>query len=97
MEKCISSSQRKNILKYLNLFLFAFITVFAIGLLTFRYLFNQNWVDSFYYTVTFGITAESISQTQSQKLFLSFYFLIAGFLFVAVASHLIEHIMDIFD
>lgn len=95
--KMQSNFERKNVVKYLNLLLFTFIIVFLIGLLTFRYLFNQDWVDSFYYTVTFGISAESISETKSQKLFLAFYFLIAGFLFVAVASHLIEHIMDVVD
>lgn len=92
-----NSSPRRNTVYYLNLLLIIFIIIFIIGLLTFRYGFNQNWINSIYYTLTFGITAGDIIQTDAQRLFVAFYFIIVGFLFVAVASHLIEHIMDFLD
>ncbi len=77
-------------------FLIIFGVVFIIGIFGFRYIVNLSWVDSIqntsFYISTMGPVAEM--KTNTQKLFASFYSIISGIIFIAIASYLIDQFVS---
>lgn len=87
---------QKSVLDYLIVLIIIFIVVFTLGIFVFHHYFHQDWANSIYHTATFGLKADSIIINDRQKLFISFYIIFAGLIFVAIASNLLGHIVNIY-
>lgn len=81
--------------------LILFIVVILVGAFFYRYLFEMSWIDSFYSASTvistLSLSGENASRTNSQKIFIIIYALVAGILFITIASHVIEEIIDMYE
>lgn len=79
---------------YLLVLIVSFVLVLSIGWVGFRYIIRDSWIRSFYYASTLGLIIDPKSLvTGDQLLFASFYFLLAGFVFVAVAGAVISNMI----
>lgn len=77
------------------------VIIFIIGIIGFRYFFNTDWVDAFFQTglatSTLGLSATSVAETNSQKLFLVIYALTSSIIFLGVAAHIVAEFIRMHD
>lgn len=75
--------------------------IFVIGIIGFRFFFDVNWIDAFFQTglatSTLGLSATSVAETDSQKLFLVIYALTSSIIFLGIASHLVSEFIRMHD
>jgi len=75
--------------------------IFIIGIIGFRFFFDVGWVDAFFQTglatSTLGLSATSVAETNSQKLFLVIYALTSSIIFLGIASHLVSDFIRMHD
>ena len=75
--------------------------IFIIGIIGFRFFFNVGWIDAFFQTglatSTLGLSATSVAETNSQKLFLVIYALTSSIIFLGIASHLVSEFIRMHD
>lgn len=99
LEHRISKEERE---KKKQVFLFSLIllvVVIFIGTLGYKSLFDLSWVDAFTSATLIFSGRDSIEGTitTAQKLFLSFYTLVAMVIFISVAAKAIENIIQLFE
>jgi len=77
------------------------LVIFIIGIIGFRFFFNVGWIDAFFQTglatSTLGLSATSVAETNSQKLFLVIYALTSSIIFLGIASHLVSEFIRMHD
>ncbi len=90
--------ERPRRIKRLLIFLLvSFVVVLGVGMLGFRYIVGTDWLDSFYNSSLHfsGSGPDMKIVGTKQKLFVSFYGIIAGLVFVGLAVYAIDAIVDI--
>jgi len=89
--------RRERLQRFLWWLFLGFLLLFAIGMLGFRYLVGTDWVDAFYNSSLHfaGGAPHTPVTTPYQKVFVSIYGMIAGFLFVGLAVFVIDQIVDL--
>lgn len=69
------------------------VSIFLIGVLGFRFLFDESWVDSFFYaatcTSTIGLIPQDKIKDNPQKIFISVYVLVASCIFLVLAGYIV--------
>ena len=79
-------------LDILRIVIILIILVFIIGILGFHYFFDQEWIDSFYYT---SVTMSSLSleikpENNSQKIFVSLFSLLSIGMYLILIAVLVS-------
>lgn len=74
-----------------------FIVIFSIGIAGFDYFYGLGPVDAIHNTSMYlsGMGPIAEAKTTPQKLFVSVYAIIAGFLFIAIAAYLVDEVVDV--
>lgn len=88
-----SGNKTADLRQYITVLTFSFFLIFFVGLLGFRNVFEEDWPTAIYHTSTFGLNTETTVKKDDEKIFASFFTLFAGFLFVAVAAHIVGDIL----
>ena len=77
------------------------IIIFIIGIIGFRILFEVGWIDASYQTAmatsTLGLSATSVAETDSQKLFIGVLAIVSAILFIGIGTHLVSEIIRMHD
>lgn len=89
-------NRRRNIL-LVSVILFFLITF--IGTMGYRYLFDMTWLDAIYSAVLVlsTLSVEGRIGTPIQKIFIMIYSLIAGVIYITIATYSIETILEIYE
>lgn len=74
-----------------------FLALLFIGMLGFKYLVGTSWIDAFYNASLHfaGADPKAPIVTPTQKIFVSLYGMVAGFIFVGLAVFVIDQLVDL--
>lgn len=73
------------------------VTIYAIGVLGYKSIFDTDWLNAFYYasttSATIGLIASEDINTVERKVFLSIYVLTASCVFLVLAGYIVHYFL----